>query len=59
MANKIIVDAFGGDNAPLSNIQGAADAVKEYGVEIILVGKEPEILATAKEHNIIRFFYHL
>lgn len=52
MANKIIVDAFGGDNAPLSNIQGSADAVKEYGVEIILVGKEPEILATAKEHNI-------
>ena len=52
MANKIIVDAFGGDNAPLCNLQGAADAVKEYGVEVILVGKEPEILACAKEHNI-------
>lgn len=52
MASKIIVDAFGGDNAPLCNIQGAADAVKEYGVEVILVGKEDAILACAKENNI-------
>ncbi|MBR3844743.1 MAG: phosphate acyltransferase PlsX [Clostridia bacterium] len=52
MASRIIVDAFGGDNAPLCNIQGAADAVKEYGVQVILVGKEPEILACAKEHGI-------
>ena len=52
MRKRIVVDAFGGDNAPLCNIQGAADAVKEYGVEVILVGKEPEILALAKEHDI-------
>lgn len=52
MANKIIVDAFGGDNAPLSNVQGAADAVKEFGVEVILVGKEKEIKECAKQNNI-------
>ena len=26
---KIIVDAMGGDNAPLSNVRGAVAAVKE------------------------------
>lgn len=52
MAKHIFVDAFGGDNAPLCNIQGAADAVKEFGVAVTLVGKEEEILACAKEHNI-------
>jgi glycerol-3-phosphate acyltransferase PlsX len=35
---KIAVDAFGGDNAPDEVIKGCAMAVKEYGVEILLVG---------------------
>lgn len=35
---KIAVDAFGGDNAPLEIIKGAAEAAKEYGVEILLAG---------------------
>lgn len=37
---KIAVDAFGGDNAPLEIIKGAALAQKEYGVGIILTGDE-------------------
>lgn len=40
---KIAVDAFGGDNAPDEVIKGAADAVKEYGVEVILTGDEAKI----------------
>ena len=28
---KIIVDMMGGDNAPLAVLEGAAQAVKEYG----------------------------
>ena len=28
---KIIVDAFGGDNAPLEILKGAAMAVEKYG----------------------------
>ena len=35
---KIVVDAFGGDNAPLEIIKGAVQAKNEYGVDIILVG---------------------
>lgn len=40
---KIIVDAFGGDKAPLEIMKGCADAVKEYGVEIIACGSESVI----------------
>lgn len=49
---KVIVDAFGGDNAPLSNIEGAALAVKEYGSNIILCGDEQKIKQCAKDNNI-------
>lgn len=36
---KIIVDAFGGDNAPIEIIKGAVNAVKNLGIEVVLVGK--------------------
>ncbi len=49
---KIIVDAFGGDNAPLEIIKGSADAVAELGVSIILTGKENVIRECAKENSI-------
>lgn len=40
---KIIVDAFGGDNAPKAIIRGAVAAIKEFGVEIILVGDRDKV----------------
>ncbi len=49
---KIIVDAFGGDNAPLSVLQGAELAVKEYGVTVMLAGDEKTIRDSAAAHNI-------
>ena len=49
---KIAVDAFGGDNAPLEIIKGAADAVKEYGVEIVLTGNEEVINKCAIDNGI-------
>ena len=49
---KIIVDAFGGDNAPLEILKGSALAVEELGVEILLVGDREKILACAKENGI-------
>lgn len=49
---KIIVDAFGGDNAPLEIIKGAMLAVEEYGVDILLVGDENKINKCLKENNI-------
>ena len=49
---KIIVDAFGGDNAPLEIIKGSALAVKELGVEIILTGSENTIKQVAADNGI-------
>ena len=41
---KIVVDAMGGDNAPLAQVQGAVDAVNERkDIQVILVGKEDVI----------------
>jgi glycerol-3-phosphate acyltransferase PlsX len=40
---KIALDAMGGDNAPVETVQGAVLAAREYGIEIVLVGK-PDIL---------------
>lgn len=49
---KIIVDAFGGDNAPLEVLRGAERAVTELGVEIILTGNRNIIEKCAKDNNI-------
>ncbi|MBR3691747.1 MAG: phosphate acyltransferase PlsX [Clostridia bacterium] len=40
---KIIVDAMGGDNAPRAAVLGGVRAAKEFGVEILFVGREGEI----------------
>lgn len=42
---KILIDAMGGDNAPQAIVQGALDAQKEFGVDIVLVGRENEVKA--------------
>ena len=49
---KIIVDAMGGDNAPLEIIKGSYDAQTEYGIDIILVGDEELIRKLSAENNI-------
>ena len=48
---KIIVDAFGGDHAPLEILKGAMQAVDTYDVDIILTGKEAEIRRCAAENR--------
>lgn len=41
---KVVVDAFGGDNAPLEIVEGAVMALNKHkDLEIILCGKENEI----------------
>jgi len=46
---KIVIDAMGGDNAPRCNVEGALEAVRELGVECVLVGRGDEIMSTLKE----------
>ncbi|MBE6958521.1 MAG: phosphate acyltransferase PlsX [Ruminococcaceae bacterium] len=49
---KIILDAMGGDNAPLAPAWGAIEAALAYGSQIALVGREQEILDALKEKGI-------
>lgn len=49
---KIVVDGFGGDNAPLSVIEGSALAVQELGVDIVITGEEKVIRQVAEQHHI-------
>ena len=42
---KIIVDAMGGDNAPLEIVKGALAGQKHWGVDIVLTGDEAAIRA--------------
>lgn len=35
---KIVIDCMGGDNAPKSNVEGVVNAIKEYGVDVIVTG---------------------
>lgn len=47
---RVIVDAFGGDNAPSEIVKGAMNALlRDSELEILLVGKEQETLAAVKE----------
>ena len=49
---RIIVDAFGGDHAPLEVLKGCSMAKEEYGVEITLCGDEEKIRDCAKNNNV-------
>ena len=50
---KIIVDAMGGDNAPLEIIKGSMLAIDEYGIdELVLLGDEAVINNCVKDNGI-------
>ena len=49
---KIIVDAMGGDNAPLEIVKGAVMAAEELQVEIVLTGKGEDILRCLQDLGI-------
>ncbi len=48
---RIVVDAMGSDRFPQPDVEGAVLAAREYGVEIILVGDEPQIAPVLTAHN--------
>ena len=49
---RIILDAMGGDNAPLAPLEGAARAAKEFGITVMLCGDEAALRALAAENGI-------
>lgn len=48
---RIVVDAMGGDYAPEVVVEGSILAVKEYNVQVILVGDQPKIEALLKKYR--------
>ena len=49
---RIIVDIYGGDNAPLAPLKGCEMAVKEYGISILAVGNKEEMQKVCEENSI-------
>lgn len=49
---KIVVDGFGGDNAPLAVLQGCALAAEEYHVPIAVTGNVEVMKKTAEENQV-------
>lgn len=48
---RIAIDAMGSDSAPGPEVQGALEAVREWGIEVALVGDEERIRAEAAKHG--------
>lgn len=49
---KVVIDAMGGDLAPVETIKGATEAVNELGVEVVLVGDEQRIKQELKNYRL-------
>lgn len=49
---NIVIDAFGGDNAPLEVIKGTIDAQKDFKIDVTLVGDENRIKKCAADNSL-------
>jgi phosphate acyltransferase len=50
MASVIALDAMGSDRAPRPEVEGAIQAARQYGVRVLLVGREPQLRAELERH---------
>jgi len=48
---KIALDAMGGDHAPPVAVEGGVWAAREYGVEVVLVGREEDVQQELAKHD--------
>jgi glycerol-3-phosphate acyltransferase PlsX len=48
---KIAVDAMGGDHAPAAAVEGALRASREWGIQVILVGREADVASLVGKHR--------
>src|SRR5581483_5614428 len=51
MPSVIALDAMGSDKAPRPEVDGALQAARQYGVRVLLVGREPQIRAELGRHT--------
>lgn len=48
---KIVLDGMGGDNAPVATVEGAVQAAKEFGSQIIIVGIKDVLERELSKHG--------
>lgn len=49
---KIVIDAMGSDRHPQPDVEGAVQAAREYGVEIVLVGHRDAVELELAKHDL-------
>lgn len=49
---KVAVDAMGGDHGPEVVVEGAVNAAREHGIEVILVGQEAVLQALLRRYHV-------
>src|SRR5690348_1761032 len=52
MPSAIALDAMGSDRAPKPEVEGAIQAARQYGLHVILVGREEAIRAELDRHPV-------
>jgi glycerol-3-phosphate acyltransferase PlsX len=50
-AGVVALDAMGGDHAPSATVQGAIEAARQYGIQILLVGHEAVLRRELSRHG--------
>jgi glycerol-3-phosphate acyltransferase PlsX len=48
---RIVLDAMGGDHAPVVVVEGGVMAAREYGIEVVLVGPQEVVKAELAKHD--------
>lgn len=48
---KIVIDGMGGDNAPVEVVKGACMAVNEYGIDIVITGRDEDIFRELEKYE--------
>src|SRR5436309_3706862 len=51
MPSTIAVDAMGSDRAPKPEVEGAIQAARQYGIQVLLVGREAQVRAELDHHR--------
>lgn len=49
---RVAVDAMGGDNAPVIEVEGAVAACREFGIPVTLVGDRARLEAELSKHSV-------
>ena len=48
---RIALDAMGGDHAPAETVAGAVQAAREFGIEVVLVGRPDDVQRELAKHD--------